>query len=238
MKHSLRYACVVALLCLGGRASAQLDLGDLLKFSLDVAKQEEDGNSALTFGQIIDYNGGITFPMYKPEIWQVQQEAKGFQTMAYDPDDKPAPHWRPGVYADVQYIGKGAKFNGVTGHANYLELTIFGEIDAAIGDGAAFFRLCPYFGYGIGGKTGSGSQKVATFGGDDGYRRFDAGPAACLGYRFAFGGVAYFSYEYGVVNRAPKLNGGYPSDYTDKNRSFALNIAYPLKKIFSAFGGK
>jgi hypothetical protein len=216
-------------------ASPALDLGTLMHFSFDIAKQKEDGASALTFQDIIGWNGGITFLLYEPETWTYQKEAKGFNSFDYNPDNQPAPHWRPGLYADLQYIGKGGKFDGTVGHVNYVELTILGEIDAALGDGAAFFRLGPYLGYGVGGKVGKGSQAQPSFGGDDGYRRFDAGPSIALGYRFSFGGVVYLCYEYGLVNKAPKLNGGYPSDYTDKNRSFGINLAYPIGKIIGAF---
>src|SRR5579863_1213234 len=76
-----------------------------------------------------------------------------------------------------EFVQKGSKTPGIAiTRLNYLELhpdVLYAH--RFPNEGLVFGGLGPYLAYGIGGKTGSGVNEEASFGGANGYKRFDWG---------------------------------------------------------------
>jgi Outer membrane protein beta-barrel domain len=141
-----------------------------------------------------------------------------------------------GLKGGLEFIEKGSKYSesGYTSTIalNYIELPIDVIYQYPVMDnGSVFAGLGPYFADGIGGKTNDGSSTTNSFGGSDGFKRFDAGLHLTAGYRMSCLLSASLVYEIGIVNIANNSNGlsgpGYPT-LGDHNHVFSINLAYCL----------
>ncbi len=133
------------------------------------------------------------------------------------------------VDGTLEFIQKGSKFGGIGSRLNYLNLLGDVTYHYSLGEnGALFGGGGPYIGYGIGGKSGT----EASFGGQDGYKRFDWGLHLKAGYQHPSTLQASFGYELGLYNQSPA------PDFTSHNRTWSINIGYSLSKIIRAIGGK
>jgi hypothetical protein len=134
----------------------------------------------------------------------------------------------------LELVRKGAKSGNATIGLSYVD--VVGDIlytRKMKDDGLVFAGLGPYIGYGISGKVSFDGMHTPAFGGQDGYKRFDAGLDLSAGYRLPSSWSFSLGYELGLANKSPD-----PSDYKSYNRSLSLNVGYSLDKIVKAITGK
>ncbi|MEJ0102045.1 MAG: outer membrane beta-barrel protein [Bacteroidota bacterium] len=201
-------------------------LGDLagpkFKASLDAAKEKEKGNSSTTKKVNYGFNIGVYF--YAEFNRPNKNEVDEFIPAG-------GPHKENGfmLSGGIQYIKKGSKDKEGDGKTtlSYLELLIHLMYCQEVSNGYVYAGLGPYISYGIGGKFKGPGFSENAFGGDGGYKRFDAGPSLMAGYATTIGLSIDLSYELGLVNKSPD-----PSDYTSRNRAFSINVGYSLNKLF------
>ncbi len=199
--------------------------------SLDASKQKEGGNSsddpadvgyepAQNLGYMVWY--GILKGTSSPDL--SLDPGNAFDNESKNTD------WT--LMMGLQYIGKGYKFNGTGSkakiHLNYLEVPAYITYLHPSSSGSLFVGLGPYIAYGIGGKIKSDGFSIKSFGENNGgYKRFDLGLGASVGYLMNNGLSFHLSYEMGLANVV------YASqDYTAKNRTISLNIGYDVSRFF------
>jgi hypothetical protein len=194
-----------------------------MKASYDIVNQKEGGNSAITH----DAKGSFNLAL----MWR--QALGGASSGKNDVGDflpsKPSVNSGLSLGETFQFIQKGSKeqMGGGKETLNYLEVLIDVIYHYNLSSGAVYGGLGPYIGYGIGGKFSGGGVSESSFGGTDGYKRFDAGLHGMVGYSFIMGLDVGVGYEFGLLNKAQG-----DSDFTSKNRAFSINVGYSLVKIF------
>jgi|GEM_PF-1967384 hypothetical protein len=194
--------------------------------SFDDATSKEKGNSALEYNQKGGFNICVS--------WYQAFGGIGRMNVAENRKSNAVAATENGflLREALEFIQKGYKFQGFKTTFNYLELLIDLAYQYQLTDlGALFAGLGPYVGYGLGGKYSGDGQSGPTFSGQDPYKRLDFGLDFMVGYAFAMGLEIHFGYELGLYNMAPSTNGGYPSDYTAKNRAFTINVGYSIFKL-------
>jgi hypothetical protein len=156
--------------------------------------------------------------------------ASGFEGMS-GPSADGKGQWLPAT--KLQFIQKGSKTDNSRTKLNYLEVVEDAMYQYTFADQSAVYGgLGPYIAYGLGGNVKSGSFKAAAFGGQDGYKRFDAGLHLTGGYQLPVGLYFALGYEFGLVNKSPA------PDFTSRNRTFSIAVGYPLNKIFKGLNKK
>jgi hypothetical protein len=134
----------------------------------------------------------------------------------------------------LELVRKGAKSGIANIGLSYID--VVGDIMYTWemkDDGVVFAGLGPYLGYGISGRASFNGMHTPAFGGQDGYKRFDAGLDLSAGYRLPSSWSFSLGYELGLANKSPD-----PSDYKSYNRALSLNVGYSLDKIVKAIKGK
>ena len=137
-------------------------------------------------------------------------------------------HIRPIV--GVEFIQKGAKDGGSKTHLYYLEVPLYATYWASISTkGNIFGGLGPYIAYGIAGNVKSETSSVKAFDQSGEFKPFDAGLSFTGGYEIPNSFRFRVAYDQGLTNilRDAGINNA-----KAKNRTFSLNIGYPLNKIF------
>lgn len=136
----------------------------------------------------------------------------------------------------LELIGKRSSDGGATTTLNYLEIPLYAlykyRLEGA-GAGSIFGGLGPYLAYGIGGNVSDGGTKISAFDGDNSFKRFDAGLGITAGYQIPQSFSFRLAYELGLAN-IQKSNFGDQA----QNRSFSLNVGYPLDKLIHKIKGK
>jgi hypothetical protein len=202
----------------------------LVEGSFDGSTQPQGGPSKYVDANDLGWNVGLELG------WGLSGAGYGKNSRDEDKD------WLPSGYAPLankknfvtldgtmEIIRKGSKFDNVATHLYYLNLLGDVTYHYSLGEsGTLFGGGGPYIGYGIGGKTGT----EASFGGADGYKRFDWGLHLKAGYQHPSTLQASFGYELGLYNQSPA------PDFTSQNRTWSINIGYSLNKIIRAIGGK
>ena len=146
------------------------------------------------------------------------------------------------IMSGLEIIGKGAKESDVGGTTNtrllYLELPIYAVYHHDLTNkGRIFGGLGPYFAYGLSGsfKSSYSGQSFSSpaFGGNGGYKRFDAGLSLTAGYQFPSALRIRLAYDLGLTN----IESGPSGANYDKthNRALSVNVGYPLDKIVNKF---
>jgi hypothetical protein len=130
----------------------------------------------------------------------------------------------------LEYAMKGVKVDEtnfkVKVHANYIQLPVFAGYNHVLPAGSVFAGVGPYIAYGVDGKIKGDGESMKTFGEDDGgFKRFDAGAAARLGFCLNNGLLFVFGYQHGLTDIAYGSH-----DFTAKNRSFSFAIGYSFGK--------
>jgi hypothetical protein len=211
--------------------------------SFDTSEQPEGGPSAYKSGDVVGLNVALSWMAGLNGAGAGGSNSAGRPMYATEdplqnPFDRPfaAPAAGGGsirIRPAVEFVEKGSKVTGVTSRLNYLE----GIADAVYyyslpGGSAVYGGLGPFLSYGIGGKTGNGAGKVSSFGGDDGYKRFDAGLNVAAGYELPCTLRIGVEYDLGLYNDSPA------PDYTSRNRTFSINVGYSVNKIIGALRRK
>ena len=193
-----------------------------IRASADWARQEEAGGSPVTTLERTLYNIGY---------FDEDDFDNGPNDSREAADTKGGAPGYFGVQGGLEFIGKGANYDAVSGGGSttlhYLEVPIYGMYNYSIAPGSKLFGgLGPYFAYGIGGKEKFASMSTPSFGESaGGYKRFDAGLAIQAGYKYKVASLS-FNYDLGMTNVA------YPvTDITAKNRSFSINIGSSLSAL-------
>ena len=215
----------------------------VMKGSFDISNEHEGGPSTLKNADDVGYNVGLELlfglngvgnaPIHYESSGEPVQAGEVYSQENYNRETSPSSSGRFMLGTTLQLIRKGSKFEGSTTHLQYLE--VLGDViyEAPMKDGGTLFGgLGPYIGYGIGGNVSTGGTKFSAFGGDDGYKRFDAGLHLTAGY--ALPSTLQFSlgYEFGLVNKSPA------PDFTSRNRTLSFNVGYSLNKIINGFRKK
>jgi hypothetical protein len=211
---------------------------DIASASFDTNKTKEGGASATInsgdFGWNImnELNWGIGG--YGTQPVHVASESSGDNTwLPYGYPAAPAPSGGWSTSNMIELVQKGYKNTGLTVHMNYLETSQKILYNYKMADGSTLFGgLGPYIAYGFGGKAKGSGFSESSFGGQDGYKRFDAGLQLGVGYYLNSGVQFSIGYDLGLANTSPA------PDFTSHNRSFSFAIGYSLPKIIAAFKGK
>jgi hypothetical protein len=207
---------------------------DMIQGSFDGSRQSEGGPSRLVEGNELGWNVALEL------TWGMSGALHGKSSRDEDRD------WLPFGYEPVatnggsfsvdgslEFIKKGSSFANTATHLSYLNLLGDVTYHYSLGEsGSLFGGLGPYIGYGIGGSTSGAGVSEPAFGGDDGYKRFDAGLHLKAGYAHPSSLQFSFSYELGLYNQSPA------PDYTSHNRTYAFNVGYSLSKIIGTFKRK
>ncbi|MVM32765.1 outer membrane beta-barrel protein [Spirosoma sp. HMF4905] len=146
------------------------------------------------------------------------------------------------IMSGLELIGKGARESDAGGTTNtrllYLELPVYAIYHHDLTNkGRIFGGLGPYFAYGLSGsfKSSFSGQSFSTpaFGGNGGYKRFDAGLALTAGYQFPSSLRIRLAYDLGLANIESGPSG--PDYDKTHNRALSVNVGYALDKIVSKF---
>ena len=135
----------------------------------------------------------------------------------------------------LELIDKRSGDDGSTTSLNYLQIPLFAMYNYQLngrGAGSLFGGLGPYLAYGIGGNMGSGKEKISAFSDPEGFKRFDAGLGINIGYQMPQSFSFSLGYDIGLANIQKNAFGD-----KAQNRSFSLNVAYPLDKLVSKIRG-
>lgn len=211
-----------------------------IKASADLANEKEGGQSGYDQSANLGFNLGLGWVLGTnsgaAKVSRPGDGSYGTEDSVWDPFDRPfeAQPAAGGSFAvspSIEFVQKGSKAFGEKSRENYLEGVVDAQYRYMLSNGGTVYGgLGPFIAYGIGGKSGAGSNEVATFGGSDGYKRFDAGLNLAAGYIFASSLQFELSYDLGLVDKSPD-----PSDYTSKSRNFAFSVGYSVDKIVGAF---
>jgi hypothetical protein len=143
-----------------------------------------------------------------------------------DDYDMPAAPGQFALSSNLGFIQKGYKFTGTKVRFNYLELREDVLYNYSMHDGSSLFGgLGPYIAYGIGGRAGGSGFSENSFGGQDGYKRFDLGLNLTGGYKLPSGLYFRLGYDFGIANTSPA------PDFSARNRSFSFGVGYSISKI-------
>ncbi|HLK30799.1 MAG TPA: outer membrane beta-barrel protein [Puia sp.] len=130
----------------------------------------------------------------------------------------------------LEFARKGAKDAEGGGKTvlSYLQVAITLDYQYNLANGAIYAGIGPYFAYGIGGKFKGPGFSEPAFGGQDGFKRFDAGPRIMAGYLLPFGLSVNAVYDLGLVNF-----GNTADQETAKNRVFSVSVGYSITKLLA-----
>jgi len=213
----------------------------VIQGSFDFSNEREGGVSKLKNGDDVGYNVALelnfglngvgTGPIQRESLGEPIRDGEVYPRENFAKEPSSSGKFMLGT--TLQLIRKGSKFQETKTHLQYIE--VLGDVlyYAPMKSGGTLFGgLGPYIGYGIGGNVSAGGTKFSAFGGDDGYKRFDAGLHLTAGY--ALPSTLQFSlgYEFGLVNKSPA------DDFTSKNRTLSFNVGYSLEKIIHGFRKK
>jgi hypothetical protein len=221
-------------------------LPDTIDASYDSSHEYEGGPSGVINSQNFGYNIAANWMFGLDGFSKLSSAGDWTHTHAYTNDGIPAfdpadmaDHSAPGsgqwqLASKLQFIQKGSKIDGSRTKLNYLEGVEDVRYKYNFADKSAIYGgLGPYIAYGIGGNVKGSGFKEAAFGGQDGYKRFDAGLHLAGGYQLPVGLYFGLAYELGLVDKSPT-----PDDYTSHNRTFSIEVGYPLDKIFKGLKKK
>jgi hypothetical protein len=204
-----------------GQSSCEI-LKEDVEGSADWAKIKEGGPSDNVNSTMVGFNLAMGILTSLPQ----NTGTHGDQVNFIENYTKPETKGRFALSSKLEFIQKGTKFEGTKSTLNYLELMEDVVYDYKLPDNASVFGgLGPYFAYGIGGKTGGNGFSESSFGGQDGYKRFDGGLNLMAGYRLPSGFYLRLGYDFGLVNKSTE------SDFTSRNRAFNVNIGYSIDKL-------
>jgi hypothetical protein len=212
-----------------------------LSASLDIANEKEGGPSGydqkadlganVALGWMMGLSGGGSGHNSVADHFPFVSEDSVWTSMAMPVDTHPTVGGQFAISPLVEFVQKGSKLNNISSRENYLEGVADIQYRYALSnEGTLYGGLGPFIAYGIGGKTGSGAYEASTFGGTDGYKRFDAGLNLRAGYAFASSLQFDLGYDLGLVDKSPD-----PSDYTSKSRNFSFSVGYSVDRIIGAF---
>jgi hypothetical protein len=139
------------------------------------------------------------------------------------------------IYTGIQYIGRRSREGVVKVGLHYLEVPVYLMYERDLGEGQLFGGLGPYLALGLWGRKQldfGGITNLAAFKEEEGgYQRFDAGLNWTIGYRLKSELSLRLGYDIGLVNIA------HPDDaFKEWNRTWSLNVAYPIEKIKEKIG--
>ena len=214
--------CVLVSSCFDDKISASFD-----------ANRDKQGNIS---GTVSNEDFGVNF--MNEMMWGIAGMGPSHLKDAADGRD-----WLPAGYEPVsssggrwvmatgqEFVVKAAKWDVYSQHLSYLVLIQDVRYQYPLGNsGTLYGGLGPYIGYGIGGSSGSGSNKVPAFS-SDGYKRFDFGLHFAAGYELPSTLDFRLSYELGLYDKSTD-----PSDYTSYNRTWSIGVGYSLSKIIGGF---
>ena len=199
-----------------------MTLREDLEGSADFANTKEGGPSANVDNSTVGLNLALGVLLSMPK----HSDALGDQVNFIENYTPPAKNGQFALSSKLEFIQKGNKFEGTKTTLNYLELMEDVVYDYKLPDNASVFGgLGPYLAYGIGGKTGGNGFSESSFGGQDGYKRFDGGLNLMAGYRLPSGFYFRLGYDFGIANLSPA------PDFTSRNRAFNVNIGYSIDKL-------
>ena len=201
----------------------------VIEGSYDINQEREEGASALSNSSDVGFNliMEMGFGMNQVKRGVLSVGDRDWLPYGYEPV-KSDNYWT--VDGSLELVRKGSKFD-----QNHTHLTYFNVLGDATwrhpleGGGSLYAGGGLYIGYGLGGSVSGSGFSEAAFGGDGGYKRFDAGLHAKAGYDFASSLRVGLAYEYGLVNKSSA------PDFTSRNSSFSLNVGYSLDKIIHGF---
>ncbi|HVV07186.1 MAG TPA: outer membrane beta-barrel protein [Puia sp.] len=224
--HLSRLSLYAALLLLVVSQQSCLPQSDI-EASFDGHKIHESGNSARVYSDDYGMDLGLSFTMGMGK--------KGLSNKASADESYDAPATSDaGLYIvpKLEFIQKGAKDGDAKIKLNYLNAMGTVIYSWPMQDkGTVFGGLGPYIGYGISGHVKGAGFSESAFG-SDGLKRFDAGLHLTAGYRFSMGLFLSLAYEYGLYNQSRF------DDYSSYNRSYSLQVGYPIQKIIDGFKKK
>ncbi len=211
---------------------------ELAEGSFDTSKTSEGGASATVdkdlFGWNVMHEWNIGLGGYSSKSSQSNSSSGGKAWLPYDYTAAPAAaggSWR--TANQIGLVQKGYKNDGTSVRMNYLEVSQKILYNYEMADKSSLYGgLGPYFAYGIGGKASGNGFSESTFGGEDGYKRFDAGLRIGVGYYMSSGLDFQLNYDLGLTNISPA------PDFTSHTRSFGFSVGYSIPKIIAAFKGK
>ena len=195
--------------------------------SIDHANLIESGDSRITYDAKTRTNTYVStthwfFGFYDNAADPYEPYPDSFRVRGNDDDDV---KW--GLKYGLEYIGKGAKFQGAPGpglNLNYLEIPIDLLYNYPLGPGSLRGGLGPYFAEGIGGGGAN-----AVYGENaGGFKRFDAGLNFTAGYKLAMGVSLDIGYDLGLAN-IEYAN----QDVKGHNRVFSVNLGFQIGKLFA-----
>ena len=212
-----------------------------LSASIDIANEKETGPSAysqkadlgtnVSLGWLMGLSGGGGGHNSVADRFPFISEDSAWTPMEMPFEAHPAAGGQFAISPMVEFVQKGSKLSNIGSRENYLEALADVQYRYTLSnEGTLYGGLGPFIAYGIGGKTGSGAYEASTFGGTDGYKRFDAGLNIRAGYAFANSLQFELGYDLGLVDKSPD-----PSDYTSKSRNFSFAVGYSVDRIVGAF---
>jgi hypothetical protein len=202
----------------------------LIQGSFDGSSQPEGGPSKYVNQSEFGFNFGMEMQWGLTGAGYGRNSREGKDWLPAGFETAPANPGSFSVDGSLEFIRKGSKLDNSATHLNYLNLLGDVTYHYSLGhSGSLFGGLGPYIGYGIGGSVSGGGVSEAAFGGDNGYKRFDAGLHLKAGYAHPSSLQFSFSYELGLYNQSPA------PDYTSHNRTYAFNVGYSLNKIIGTF---
>ena len=207
---------------------------DTIEASFDGNKDDQGGPSGTISADAFSLN--VVNDFYWGSIGVTKMPGFNFSGVS----DRGEKDWLPAGYepeassaggqlvpvTSLEFVQKAAKWDSYSQRLNYLVVMQDIRYLYPLGQaGTLFVGLGPYIGYGLGGSTGTGSNKVAAFS-SDGYKRFDWGLHFTVGYQLPSSLNFRFAYELGLYDKSTD-----PSDYTSYNRTWSIGIGYSLDRI-------
>jgi hypothetical protein len=198
--------------------------------SMDIDDEKEGGPSQNVNSDDLGFNLAAAILTSLPQNTTGHGDAIGNKAIYSDAGAEYIPAKSNGGFAlssKLEFIKKGSKFQQSHTHLSYLNIVEDVVYQYKMADNSNIMGgLGPYIGYGIGGNVSGGGFSESAFGGQDGYKRFDAG-ISLMG-RYQLPSSLYFGldYQFGLVNKSPA------PDFTSRNRSLSINVGYSLDKIF------
>jgi Outer membrane protein beta-barrel domain len=203
---------------------------EFFRASFEGSTEKESGPSAIVHQEQLGVNMGFELMRGMGGYGQQGIPIKHDMVDWMDEDRPPAVDNGFLIATNIEFVQKGSKTTGVGSRLNYLEVQPDALYARRFTDGGQVFGgLGPYLAYGVGGKTGSGMYEEASFG-SNGYKRFDAGLNLEAGYELSNSLQFTLGYDLGLYDKSND-----PSDFTSRNRTVSINIAYSINKIISAF---
>lgn len=174
-----------------------------------------EGTTLYTRANSFRINQNFIYSSYSPDNDYMENEAakSSFKRNIY-------------LLTGFQFVLKNSKDGGKKIGSGYLEVPVYATyLHLLKNSGTVFGGVGPYVAYGIMGKVKSNGGSIKTFDKNNGFKRFDAGISITAGYKLPMELSFRLAYDLGLAD-IDRIK----ADYT-KNRSFGLNISYPIRKI-------